>query len=296
MRDYLSLIRFSHTIFAMPFALLGFVLGLVRIAEQKERPITDMLDGPLLWQVLLPVVGCMIFARSAAMAFNRYTDRHFDALNERTAQREIPAGKIHARHAFLFTVISSLLFVATTWLLNPLCFGLSFVALFIILIYSYTKQFTALCHIVLGLGLSIAPIGAYLAVTASFHWLPIIYAGVVLAWVSGFDIVYALQDEEFDKGHQLHSIPARLGKPTAIRIAQVLHLLAAVLVVVIGRLDNRGWLFWTGAVVFISMLVWQHRLVKPNDLRKINLAFMTTNGIASVVFCILVILDLLNIF
>jgi 4-hydroxybenzoate polyprenyltransferase len=296
MRDYLSLIRFSHTIFAMPFALLGFVLGLVQLSEREGHSVREVVNESMLIHVFLPVIGCMIFARSAAMAFNRFTDRHFDALNERTAQREIPAGKIQASHALLFTIVSSLLFVGTTWLLNPLCFGLSFVALFIILIYSYTKQFTALCHLVLGLGLSIAPIGAYLAVTASFHWLPILYAVVVLAWVSGFDIIYALQDEEFDKGHQLHSIPARLGKPMAIRIAQVLHLLSAVLVVVIGILNDRGWFYGAGAAVFISMLIWQHRLVKPNDLRKINLAFMTTNGIASVVFCILVILDLLNLF
>jgi 4-hydroxybenzoate polyprenyltransferase len=234
----------------------------------------------------------MIFARSAAMAFNRYLDRSFDAKNPRTAIREIPSGIISANSALVFTVVSCALFLATCFFINKLCFYLSPVALLVVLGYSYTKRFTPLCHLVLGLGLSLAPIGAYLAVTGVFHWLPILFSFAVIFWVSGFDIIYALQDEEFDKSQKLYSMPAWLGKAKALRVSGLLHLLSAAAVIVAGTYGSFGWLYWIGVAVFAGMLGYQHSLVKPNDLKKVNLAFMTANGIASVVFAIFVIADL----
>jgi len=234
----------------------------------------------------------MIFARSAAMAFNRYLDRRFDEKNPRTAIREIPSGIITPKNALAFTIVNCILFVTTTWFINPICFYLSPVALFVVLFYSYTKRFTALCHLVLGLGLSLAPIGAYLAVTGQFDWLPLLFSFTVIFWVSGFDIIYALQDEEFDKNNQLHSIPAALGKKNALRVSELLHVLSAVAVIGAGFYGHFGWLYWIGVAVFAGMLIYQHSLVKPTDLRRVNLAFMTANGIASVVFAIFVILDL----
>ena len=158
--------------------------------------------------------------------------------------------------------------------------------------YSYTKRFTPLCHLILGLGLSLAPIGAYLAVTGAFHWLPVLFSFAVLFWVSGFDIIYALQDEEFDKSQRLYSIPAWLGKEKALRVSELLHLFSAACVVTAGKFGGFGWLYWLGVLVFGGMLVYQHSIVKPTDLRRVNIAFMTANGIASVVFAVFVIADL----
>jgi 4-hydroxybenzoate polyprenyltransferase len=184
-------------------------------------------------------------------------------------------------------------FIATTWFINPLCFFLSFVALFVILFYSYTKRFTPLCHLVLGLGLSLAPIGAYLAVTGRFDIIPVLFSIIVLCWVSGFDIIYALQDEEFDRSQNLKSIPVWLGKKKALQFSELLHLIAAVLVIVIGIYAHFSWLYWVGTAVFCGMLVYQHSIVKPNDLSRVNIAFMTANGVASVAFAIFVISDML---
>jgi 4-hydroxybenzoate polyprenyltransferase len=234
----------------------------------------------------------MIFARSAAMSFNRWLDRRFDAKNPRTAIREIPAGVISPANALLFTIINCLLFIACTFFINPTCFYLAPVALAVVLGYSYTKRFTPLCHLILGLGLSLAPIGAYLAVTGMFSLLPLLFSLAVIFWVSGFDIMYALQDEEFDKSQKLYSIPAWLGKAKALRVSEFLHLLSAAAVGFAGWYGGFGWLYWTGVAVFVGMLVYQHSIVKPTDLRKVNLAFMTANGIASVVFAIFVIADL----
>ena len=234
----------------------------------------------------------MVFARSAAMAFNRYLDRRFDAANPRTAIREIPSGVISANNALVFTIISCAFFLVTCAFINKLCFYLSPIALFVVLGYSYTKRFTPLCHLILGLGLSLAPIGAYLAVTGRFDLLPILFSFTVLFWVSGFDIIYALQDEEFDKSQKLYSIPAWLGKAKALRVSELLHLLSALCVLYAGWFGNFGWLYWIGAAIFIGMLVYQHSIVKPNDLKRVNIAFMTANGIASVVFAIFVIADL----
>jgi 4-hydroxybenzoate polyprenyltransferase len=283
MKKYLSLIKFSHTIFAMPFALIGFFLA--------TRAMGEGID----WIKFLYVILCMVFARSAAMAFNRWADRDIDSKNPRTAIREIPAGIISPKNALYFVIINSVLFIITTWFINELSFYLSPVALLVVLGYSYTKRFTALCHFVLGLGLSLAPIGAYIAVANQFALLPVIYSFIVLFWVSGFDIIYALQDEEFDKSLGLNSIPASLGKKRALMISNVLHALTALLVVY-SYMQNDfifGYWYLAGAVIFILLLSYQHFLVKPDDLSKVNLAFFTTNGIASTIFGIFVVLDII---
>jgi 4-hydroxybenzoate polyprenyltransferase len=305
-KNYLSLIKFAHTIFAMPFALIGFFLGVKYfngITGLFSTGITSVVDpggytkyfphsiGEVLVRFLL-VVGCMVFARSAAMSFNRWLDANFDALNPRTAIREIPAGIISKNSALRFVIISCVGFVVCTWFINPLCFALSFVALAVVLGYSYTKRFTPLCHLVLGVGLSLAPIGAYLAVTGHFALLPILFSLAVIFWVSGFDIIYALQDEEFDKSQKLYSMPSWLGKAKALRVSEFLHLLSTASVLLAGVYGGFGFWYWGGMAVFIGMLIYQHTIVKPNDLSRVNLAFMTANGIASVVFACFVITDL----
>lgn len=279
MKKYLSLVTFSHTIFAMPFAFIGFFLAVTTT------------DHPFEWTKLLCMVLCMVFARNSAMAFNRYLDRDIDAKNPRTKVRDIPAGRLSARAALIFTLANCALFIITTWFINNLCFYLSPVALLVVLGYSATKRFTALCHMVLGLGLSLAPIGAYLVVTGAFALLPIFFSLSVLCWVSGFDIIYALQDEDFDRAENLHSIPAYLGKVNALRLSTFLHVLSAIFIVMPVFFTHVGWPYYIGIVFFCCMLTYQHLLVKPNDLSRVNFAFMTTNGVASVVFAVFFLLD-----
>ncbi len=286
MKQYLSLVKFSHTVFALPFALVGFFVG---TAEQGQG---------LSWRLLGLVVLCMVFARTAAMAFNRWLDREVDALNPRTQSREIPAGVVSPQAALRLVIGACVLFVATTYFINPLCFYLSPVALAVVLGYSYTKRFTWLCHLILGLGLALAPVGAYIAATGQFGWIPILYGAAVLLWTAGFDIIYALQDEAFDREHRLYSIPARVGKAQALRVSEWLHLGAAAFMVSAGslmhsRLAEAEWLTWLGTAIFLVLLVYQHRLVKPNDLSRVNMAFFTTNGVASLLFGAMTVFDLL---
>lgn len=303
-KKYLSLVKFSHTIFALPFALIGFTLALQHVVivkadqwfganpflPEENQPITLTVNNIILKFIL--VLVCMVTARSAAMAFNRYLDRNFDSKNPRTAIREIPAGIISANSALRFTILCCILFVVACWLINRSCLFLSPIALFVILFYSYTKRFTPLCHLVLGLGLSFAPIGAYVAVTDAFAFLPVLFSFTVIFWVSGFDIIYALQDIEFDQSQKLYSIPSVLGKSKALRVSGLLHVLSAACVITAGVYGSFHFIYWIGIAVFVGMLIYQHSIVKPNDLSKVNIAFMTANGIASVVFGILVIADL----
>jgi 4-hydroxybenzoate polyprenyltransferase len=286
MKNYLSLIKFSHTIFALPFALTGFFIG---VKNQGEG---------INWMLFALVIGCMVFARSAAMAFNRYLDRDIDAANPRTKIREIPAGIISDKSALVFVILNCLLFVACTFFINRLCFYLSPVALAVILGYSYTKRFTWFCHFVLGIGLALAPIGAYLAVTGRFDWIPVLYGVAVLFWVAGFDIIYALQDQDFDKSQQLYSVPVLLGTKNSLRLSEFLHLMTAAIMVGASYLLHQnfpalGLLQWGATAIFLGLLTYQHLLVKPNDLGRINLAFFTTNGVASLIFGTLTIVDLL---
>ncbi|MEO6962949.1 MAG: UbiA-like polyprenyltransferase [Puia sp.] len=290
-KNYLSLIKFSHTLFALPFAMIGFFLG---IYHQEQFPDAGPLSFFVLLLKFILVLFCMITARSAAMAFNRFLDRHFDAQNPRTAIREIPKGILAAGSVLRFVIVCCLLFMLACWFINPLCFFLSPVALFVILFYSYTKRFTALCHLVLGVGLSLAPIGAFLAVTGHFAILPLLFSGAVICWVSGFDIIYALQDEEFDKTQHLYSIPASLGKKNALFVSSLLHVVSALFVLAAGLQGDFGYWYWLGMLLFTGMLVYQHAIVKPQDLSRVNLAFMTANGIASVMFALFVIADIIT--
>lgn len=258
----------------MPFAIIGLVLG-----TQIQ---------PFEWQKLVFVILCMVFARNAAMAFNRYADKDIDKKNPRTANREIPAGVISARNALIFVIGNSIAFVITTYFINRICLYLSPVALLVVLGYSLTKRFTALCHFILGIGLSLAPIGAYLAITGKFDALPLYFSFMVLTWVSGFDIIYALQDEEFDRTHKLNSIPAWLGRKNSILLSILIHAVTIFFVLWVGIVHLNNLIYWIGAILFIGLLVYQHILVTPKDISKVNLAFFTLNGIGSVLYSIFV--------
>jgi 4-hydroxybenzoate polyprenyltransferase len=283
-KEYLSLIKFSHTIFALPFALLGFHLG---IFEQNHN---------FSFKIFVLVIACMVFARSAAMAFNRYIDRDIDEINPRSKMREIPAGIISARGALIFVIINSLGFILATYLINKTCFMLSLIALGVVLGYSLTKRFTFLCHLILGLGLALAPIGAYIAVTSHFGTHSILMGISVLFWVAGFDIIYALQDEDFDQKNKLYSIPSKFGAKNSLLLSKVFHFSSGTLLTycvysMTEHYGTLGLISYVGLTIFLLMLTYQQTLVKANDLSKVNLAFFTTNGIASVVFGGLVIID-----
>ena len=276
-RKFLSLVKISHTVFALPFALVGFFLGY------------QDTTGGFPWRLLALVITCMVTARNAAMAFNRWADQDVDAKNPRTQNRELPAGVLSRRSVGWFILLNITLFIAATYFINIWCFLLSPVALFVILGYSYMKRITPLSHFVLGAGLGLAPVGAYLAVTGHFAYWPVLLGMVVLLWVSGFDIIYALQDEDFDKSLNLKSLPAWLGRDKALGYARGAHLLAAMILIITGYFMVKVYpgLF----VLFIVMLIYQHRIIRKYGLTKVNLAFFTFNGIASVVFGTLVILD-----
>ncbi|MFM6976489.1 MAG: UbiA-like polyprenyltransferase [Sphingobacteriaceae bacterium] len=279
MKKYVSLVLFAHTIFAMPFAFIGFFLALTTTSYTFN------------WLSLVLMILCMVFARNSAMAFNRYLDRDFDAKNPRTQVRDIPAGRISAREALIFTLFNTALFIITTYFINPLCFYLSPVALAVVLGYSYTKRFTPLCHLILGLGLALAPIGAYLVVTGQFALTPVFFSLAVLCWVSGFDIIYALQDEDFDRKEKLYSVPAWLGAAKALKVSSFLHVLATLFIVLPLFFTTLSWFYIAGVIFFALLLIYQHSLVKPNDLSKVDRAFQTTNGLASVIFAIFFFLD-----
>ena len=278
-KNYLSLVKFSHTIFALPFALIGYFYAIYQ---------TDFTFTPKLFALILL---CMVFARNAAMSFNRVTDRFIDKRNPRTANREIPSGKIHPRNAFIFSMLNALLFVVTTFFINKLVFYLSPLALLVVLGYSYTKRYTMFCHFILGLGLSLAPIGAYLSVTGSWALIPIIFSIIVLLWVSGFDILYSIQDEEFDKEESLKSIPAILGWRRARIISGILHGGVIALTLKVGYLIDTGLYYWIAAAIFIALLVMQHLVVKKNSEKRINFAFATLNGLASLLYAIFTVLS-----
>ncbi|TKC05666.1 4-hydroxybenzoate octaprenyltransferase [Pedobacter polaris] len=279
MKKYFSLVLFAHSVFALPFALIGFFLGVTTT------------QNPFNWYLFALVILCMVFARNAAMAFNRYLDRNIDAKNPRTVMRDIPAGKVSAAEALTFVIVNCVLFVIATAFINTLCLYLSPIALFVVLFYSYTKRFTALCHLVLGLGLALAPIGAYIAVTGAFNIVPLFYSFAVLFWVSGFDIIYALQDEKFDREQKLHSIPATLGIKNALRLSVILHVFSALCVILPLFFAEFSWVYYIGIAFFCAMLTYQHLLVKPNDISKVDRAFATTNGYASVIFAACFLID-----
>ncbi|MFI3283021.1 MAG: UbiA-like polyprenyltransferase [Rikenellaceae bacterium] len=280
-KAYSDLVKLSHTIFALPFALIGYTLGIVVGGYDFE------------WLLLLKILLCMLFARNSAMGFNRWADRDIDKENPRTADREIPAGKITARSALTFVIINSLLFIATASSINMLTAVLSPVALFVVLIYSYCKRFTSLAHLVLGLGLGIAPVGAYIAVAGEFALSPIILSLVVISWCGGFDIIYALQDREFDRERGLHSIPSKFSVRGALYISIALHAVSIVTLVAFGCTLPYNILTWIGIGVFSAILIAEHILVTPTRQRSIGIAFGTLNGIASLTLAAFIIAGLI---
>ncbi len=267
--DYLSLIRFSHSAFALPFALIALLVA----TEGGPSP-----------GLLVLVILAVVLARSAALAYNQYADRELDATNPRTVNREIPRGAIRPRSALIFTLVCAAGFLLTCWLLSPLCFALGFPVLAILLGYSHAKRFTSLAHLWLGLALGIAPVAAWVAATGRIDgtvlWPAILGFGVLL-WVAGFDILYACQDEEFDRGRGLHSLPVRLGAPAAFRLSATLHVLSIVLFALFGMTVDLGVGYFLGVTMTAGLLLWQHRIVSPTDLSRINLAFFTANGLIS---------------
>ena len=278
---YASLVKFSHTIFAMPFALLAYVYALTSNSIPFE------------WLLLVKILLCMVFARNAAMGFNRWADRDIDAANPRTAGREIPSGKISPRAALVFVIVNSLLFVAVAWWINTLAGALSPLALAVLLGYSCMKRFSSWPHLVLGLALGIAPVGAYIAVTGTFALFPIILAVTVLTWTGGFDILYALQDADFDRTHGVHSVPARFSTMQSTYISIGLHIVSIAGVIVIGTRFGLHWLYWTGTALFTAILVMQHILYRPSRIDRIGATFGLVNGLASVTYSAFAIADIL---
>lgn len=270
-RNYLQLIRFSHTIFALPFALLGAVLA-------WAQPGTDFR-----WQDLLGILVCMVAARSAAMAFNRLVDRRIDALNPRTATRHLPAGLLSVRGVAAFTIASSAVFVAATAIFLPktLPLILSLPVLLFLLGYSLAKRFTSLCHYWLSAALMLSPVAAWIAVRNEFSLIPASLAAVIFFWVGGFDILYACQDADFDRSARLHSIPARFGIAKALRIALASHLITIVMLLGVWQIAGLGWIFLAGVLAIALLLLYEHSLVSANDLTRVNIAFFQVNAVIS---------------
>ena len=279
--DYMGLVKFSHTIFAMPFALMAFVFALKSTNSEFS------------WLLLLQIVGCMVFARNVAMGFNRWADRDIDGKNPRTTNREIPAGKISAKSALIFVIINAILFVCVSLSINSLTAILSPVALAVVMAYSYCKRFTSMAHLVLGLSLGIAPSAAYIAVTGTLALAPCLISLLVLTWCGGFDIIYALQDVEFDRSQGLHSIPVRFGIRGALYISIALHAVSIISLILFTQFCPQGWLLWIGVTLFSGCIILEHILVTPTHQRSIGIAFGTLNGIASLTLATFTIAQLL---
>lgn len=282
----MRLVKFSHTVFAMPFAMTGFVCAL-------KFGVAEMPDTGEWLLLLLQVAACMVFARNVAMGFNRWADRDIDAANPRTAGREIPAGVITPARALVFVAVNAVLFVAVAASINKLTAVLSPVALAVIMFYSWCKRFTSLAHLVLGLSLGIAPAGAYIAVAGELSAIPCTLSLLVMTWCAGFDIIYALQDAEFDRRNGLHSIPSRFSVRTSLGISIALHTVSFAALMLFASMMPQGWPLWCGCTVFTALLVLQHVLVTPSRQRNIGIAFGTLNGIASLLFALFVIADLI---
>ncbi|MEI6085044.1 MAG: UbiA-like polyprenyltransferase [Verrucomicrobiota bacterium] len=276
LRNYFEFVRFSHTVFALPFALASmFVAGW---------------PG---WRTFGLILVAMVCARTAAMGFNRIVDRKFDAENPRTKLRHLPAGKITLLGAWCLVLGASVGLLVTTYFINRICFLLSPVALVVVCVYSLTKRFTDFTHVFLGVALGLAPVGAWLAVTGAFSWTPVVLAGAVVFWLVGFDIIYATQDVEFDRQTGLRSLPVRLGIPGALRVAQVAHGLTAVGLGGFGLISGMGLPYYAGLSVIVVCLVWQHLLARKQDPVSLNVAFFRMNAVISVVFLAAVVVDVM---
>ncbi len=274
----LDMIKFEHTIFALPFAIMSaFVAS----------------DGLPAWDKIGWILVAMVGARSCAMAFNRLADAKIDKANPRTAIRAIPTGKIGKKEVWVFTLVSAALLVFAAYKLNRLAFALSPVALAVIMGYSYTKRFTSLSHLWLGISLSIAPIGAWIAIKGRFDWTPMLIGLAVLLWTAGFDMIYACQDLDFDRRHGLYSIPTRFGIRGALWLSSALHVVTVAILIAIAPLTGFGILYLVGVGIVSIILIYEHVIVKPNDLSRVNLAFFTLNGMVSLVLMALSVADIL---
>jgi 4-hydroxybenzoate polyprenyltransferase len=280
LRIILEMIKFEHTIFALPFALISALLA--------ARSLPHGLPSP---RIAAWILAAMVGARSAAMAFNRLVDARIDGQNPRTAMRAIPAGLLRADQVAIFTVASVALFGLASFELNRLCFLLSPLALAAILGYSYTKRFTALCHLVLGFSIGIAPIGAWIAVTGHLALVPILLGAVVMLWIGGFDIIYALQDVDFDRSMGLFSMPRLLGKGPALLVSRLMHAAMLATLVSVGMLSSLHALYFVGVAVVAALVAYEQSIVSPKDLSRVNLAFFTLNGWVSVSLFAFVVLD-----
>lgn len=280
LNNFFSLIKVSHTIFSLPFAVIGFV-----IATFKDGFVFNYIN-------ILLIVCCLFFARTSAMAYNRLVDKKIDKKNKRTKYREIPSKKINSTSVKTIIIISSTLFCLFSFFINKICFYLSFPVLGIILFYSHTKYFTYLCHLVLGLGLGLTPIAAYISVSSSVSWEVLVLGTSVMFWVAGFDIIYALQDFNFDKKNNLYSIPSYFGEKKAIYISRILHITSIVILFFINHLFNYNYFHLGGVILFSVFIFYQHFVFYKQGLKKINLIFFTSNGVASIILCIIWILDI----
>lgn len=277
---YANFVKLPHTVFALPFALLGMVVA------SYEQPVT--------WRVVILVVVAFTAARFVAMGFNRIADRRLDARNPRTRARELPSGRLTVSQAWAAVLFAMVVFLWAAWALNPFCAALAPVALIWVATYSYTKRFTALSHLWLGAALAIAPVGGYVAVTGAWSdppWLLLVIALAVACWVAGFDIFYALQDEAFDRGEGLHSLVVRLGKEWAIIVAKVLHGAAIAALMLFGKAAGLGLPYFVAVALAVAVISWEHRMVQPRDLSKLNAAFFTANGIVSIVVFVGALID-----
>ncbi len=272
------MIKFEHTVFALPFALIGALLASGGL--------------PSRWQMGW-IITAMVGARSAAMAFNRLADVRYDRLNPRTRERALANGTLTTPFVVFFTIAMSAIFVLAAWELNPLCFYLSFPALGVLFFYSYTKRFTALSHLVLGFAIGSAPLAAWLAIRGAFGMVPVLLSGAVTFWIAGFDVIYALQDTEFDRRSELYSLPARIGIPAALRFSSLFHVLTVGLLLATALLTRSGPIAFAGIVAVAGILFWEHRIVKPDDLSRVNVAFFNLNGYVSILLLLTFATDIL---
>lgn len=280
-RTLLEMIKFSHTVFAFPFALMGVVLAALANGQAPGF-------GQVFW-ICIAMVG----ARTAAMGFNRLIDAKIDAANPRTADRHIPAGEVSIFEALLFVLVAVVIFLFAAWMLNPLCFKLAPVALFFFILYAYSKRFTHFAHVILGLCLAAAPLGAWIAIRGDLAWPVISLALAVLFWVAGFDIFYALQDYDYDVQHNLHSIPSRLGIDKSFLLVRIFHGLMLCFLLLVLPGSGLGWIYLSGLCVVAVLLVYEHRLVKPGDLARLDAAFFNMNGYISVTMFLFTLIDAL---
>jgi 4-hydroxybenzoate polyprenyltransferase len=282
LRIILEMIKFEHTIFALPFAFISVLLASHYLGLPHGLPTLRC----AVW-----VLVAMVAARSAAMAFNRIVDAKFDAANPRTAIRAIPAGLLTVKQVGLFTLFSVLLFELASYELNTLCLLLSPLALAAVLGYSLTKRFTRLSHLVLGFAIGIGPIGAWVAITGRLHLVPILLGAAVMLWIGGFDVIYALQDVEFDKSAGLHSLPSKIGKPAALWISRLMHVCTLGLLIAVGLLAGLHAVYFVGVAVAAGLIFYEQSIVTPDDLSRVNLAFFTLNGWVSISLFVFVVLD-----